>query len=309
MMQQEWCDGDDLPRHVSNGRAQSTEGELARALNIGLIGAGAMGAALGALFVRNGCTVLTPLAGRSAASRERAAAAGMREANYADLAGADIVVSVVPPAEATSVTERVAGELLARPDTPLFVDANALAPESKRGLDAVISAAGGTFADGIIIGAPPRPGHEGPRFYVSGEHAGRATILRDAGLDVRELTGPVGTAAALKMCFGGFNKGITALTTAVMLAAQRSGIAEALIDEFSISQRFLLERGRSSVPDMYPKAYRWVAEFDEIARFAGEDAASARLFATIARFYEDRAAAHREGAELPDLLAMLLGDR
>lgn len=286
---------------------QRAEGDLPK-LTIGLIGAGAMGAGLGALFVRNGCTVLSPLAGRSAASRKRAAEAGMHEASYADLAGADVIVSVVPPAEAALVTELVAAELRTWTAPPLFVDANALAPDSKRELEAAISAAGGTFADAVIIGAPPRSGHDGPRVYVSGEHAGGATILRDAGLDVREVAGPVGTAAALKMCYGGFNKGITALTTAVLLAARRSGVGAALMDEFAISQRFLLERGRSSVPDMYPKAYRWVAEFDEIAHFAGEDAASARLFAAIARFYEDRAAAHREGAELPDLWAMLLGD-
>jgi len=280
---------------------------LARALTIGLIGAGAMGAGLGALFVRNGCTVLSPLAGRSAASRERAAAAGVREASYAELADADIILSVVPPAEAASVARLIRAELGTQTASPLFVDANALAPESKRELDEVISLVGGTFADGMIIGAPPRSGYDGPRLYVSGQHAGGATILREAGLDVRKLAGPVGTAAALKMCYGGFNKGITALTTAVLLAARRSGVAEALLEEFAISQRFLLERSRASVPDMYPKAYRWVAEFDEIARFAGEDQASAHLFAAIARFYEDRAAAHQEGSELPDLLAMLLG--
>jgi 3-hydroxyisobutyrate dehydrogenase-like beta-hydroxyacid dehydrogenase len=271
---------------------------------IGLIGAGAMGAGLGALFVRNGCAVLSPLAERSAASRERAAAAGIREASYSDLMDADIVVSVVPPAKAASVAERVAAEFGKRTAPPLFVDANALAPESKRALEAVISPAGGTFADGVIIGAPPRPGY-GPRFYVSGEHAAGTAILRDAGLDVRELAGPVGTAAALKMCYGGFNKGITALTAAVLLAAQRSGVADALIEEFEVSQRVLLERGRSSLPDMYPKAYRWVAEFDEIARFTGEDEASARLFAAIARFYEDRAAAHVSSGE-PELLSALL---
>lgn len=288
-----------------NGRAHRTEGELAKAYTIGVIGAGAMGAGLGALFGRNGCAVLSPLADRSPASRRRAAAAGIREASYADLVAANIVVSVVPPAEAASVAELVAAEFSKRTAPPLFVDANALAPESKREMEALIRAAGGTFADGVIIGAPPRPGYV-PRLYVSGEHAGKTAILRDAGLDVRELAGPVGTAAALKMCYGGFNKGITALTAAVLLAAQRSGVADALIKEFEISQRVLLERSRSSLPDMYPKAYRWVAEFDEIARFTGEDETSAHLFAAIARFYEDRAAAHVSRGELELLSALLM---
>jgi hypothetical protein len=44
------------------------------------------------------------------------------------------------------------------------------------------------------------------------------------------------------------------------------------------------------MPDMYPKAYRWVAEMEEIAEFAGEDAAARQIFEGVARLYERLAA-------------------
>ena len=35
-----------------------------------------------------------------------------------------------------------------------------------------------------------------------------------------------------------------------------------------------------------PKAYRWVAEMEEISGFAGEHAASRELYAAVAHFYD-----------------------
>ena len=45
---------------------------------------------------------------------------------------------------------------------------------------------------------------------------------------------------------------------------------------------------------MFPKAYRWVAEMEEIGHFLGEGAPAGDMFAAIARLYEDIAADARE---------------
>ena len=265
-----------------------------------------MGAGLATLLTRNDLRVLTPLEGRSEATRLRAATAGMEEAGYADLLQAELIMSIVPPAQAAGVATRLA-DLGRHAAMPAFVECNAISPAAKRALERMIESAGGRLLDGVIIGSPPRSNGEGPRLYVSGECATAAALLCEAGLDVRVLPGPVGTAAALKMCYGGLNKGITALTTAALLAARRAHVEKALIEEFAISQRHLLERSQSSVPGMYPKAARWVAEFEEIAEFNADDRATADIFKAIARFYEERAEAHRKDAELSDLLAILRG--
>src|SRR5271166_5667890 len=43
---------------------------------------------------------------------------------------------------------------------------------------------------------------------------------------------------------------------------------------------------RPGIPDMYPKAYRWVAEMREIAAFLGEDKAAAMIFEGAAQLYD-----------------------
>ena len=48
---------------------------------------------------------------------------------------------------------------------------------------------------------------------------------------------------------------------------------------------------RGFVTRMPPKAYRWVAEMEEIAKFQEDDPAAAAMYLGIARFYEQIAAA------------------
>ena len=147
----------------------------------------------------------------------------------------------------------------------------------------------------------------GPRFYLSGAHAQDALVLRDLGLDARLLDGPVGAAAALKMCYAGMNKGITGLAAAVLIAAHEAGIADGLVAEWGISQTFVRDRSAQALPAMYPKAARWVSEFEEIARFAGSGTPAGALFAAFAPFFQARAEAYESAIELPALIRALSG--
>ena len=52
------------------------------------------------------------------------------------------------------------------------------------------------------------------------------------------------------------------------------------------SQKALLERLARQLPEMYGKAYRWVAEMHEIAGFVGEDPTAHELYEGAAHFYE-----------------------
>ena len=45
--------------------------------------------------------------------------------------------------------------------------------------------------------------------------------------------------------------------------------ATALMYELNASQPMLLQRATRSIPDMLPKAYRWVKEMEEISEFVG----------------------------------------
>jgi hypothetical protein len=88
------------------------------------------------------------------------------------------------------------------------------------------------------------------------------------------------------MSYAGITKGFTALGAGMMLAATRGGSAEALKAELAESRPDLLRYLSNQVPSMYSKAYRWVAELDEIASFVGADHAEHEMLSAAARFYE-----------------------
>ncbi len=272
---------------------------------VAIIGAGMMGSGVAARLHDCGCRVLTNLDSRSDASRERAAKAGMEDVPPSAFGEADMILSIVPPAQARAVVEWLA-PLFQNGKAPLFCDANALSPETKKELAARVAELGGTMVDGSIIGGAPKEGYDGPRLYVCGDNAETILRLNDHGIDTRLLSGPLGAAAALKMCYGGINKGIIGLITAMLLASQRHGAAEDLRKELGISQQDLLEKSRRVVPSMYPRAYRWDAEMHEISSFlAPDDKAAAILWQGLGEFYTDRAKAYEAGLELDELVKLL----
>jgi 3-hydroxyisobutyrate dehydrogenase-like beta-hydroxyacid dehydrogenase len=228
----------------------------------------------------------------------------MRAVEDAMLADADVILSIVPPGSALELAERLAPVLRAAARKPLYVDCNAVSPATVARIGAVIEAAGAPFVDGGIIGGPPKPGSTGTSIYVSGPEAPRAARLIEHGLEMKLLGPRIGEASALKMSYAGITKGFTALGAAMMLAATRGGSAEALHAELAESQKPLFAWLTRQVPGMYPKAYRWVAEMEEISDFAGEDKAAGALFAAAAQFYERMAAdVDGEGRETAALTA------
>ncbi len=258
---------------------------------VAVIAPGAMGAAVGKRLADHGVTVLTSLAGRSAATVARAGAAGMVAASDEEMAAAEFILSILPPGEALALARRFVPALAASNSKPVYVDCNAVSPATVARIAAAIAPTGCPFVDAAIIGPPPRPSPpaqgrgEGPRFYASGEWAPRFASLRRYGLDVRVLEGPLSAASALKMSFAGITKGTQALGAAMLLAATRAGSATALYEELSLSQKEMLAWFQQLLPAMPAKAYRWVAEMQEIADFAGDDSAARELFDGAARFY------------------------
>lgn len=258
-------------------------------LTVAIVAPGAMGAGVGQRLAENKVTVLTALAGRSEASAARAQKAGMVGVGDAQLAETDFLLSIVPPGEAVALARRLAPILRASNRKTVYVDCNAVSPPTAQEIADVIATTGCLFVDAGIIGPPPQPGSRNTKFYVSGPAAHDFARLNDYGLIVRVLDGPLTAASAMKMSYAGITKGFTALGAAMMLAATRGGTAEALKTELEESQGPLFTWLSRQVPSMYPKAYRWVAELDEIAGFVGADHPEHAMFAAAARFYEEMA--------------------
>jgi L-threonate 2-dehydrogenase len=252
---------------------------------VAIIAPGNMGAAVGGRLATNGIKVLTSLTNRSAASAARAAEAGLEATSDAEITRADFLLSIVPPKEAIALAERLAPALATANQKPIYVDCNAVSPATAARVAGIIKPTGAPFVDGGIVGGPPRVGSAGPRFYVSGQEAPRVAVLNECGLIVRQVEGPIGAASALKLSYAGINKGLIAIGSAMVLAARRAGVEDALLRELSESQRAVLAQLARGVPDMFSKAERWAPELHEIASYAQREG-DADIFAGMARLYE-----------------------
>jgi 3-hydroxyisobutyrate dehydrogenase-like beta-hydroxyacid dehydrogenase len=253
---------------------------------VAIIAPGSMGAAIGQRLTENKVTVLTSLTGRTEASARRAREAGMQPVEERTLAEADFLLSIVPPGEALALAQRLARMLTAANKKPIYVECNAVSPPTMLKIADVIASTGSPFVGAGIIGPPPKPGSANTKIYASGPAANELNRLNDYGLIVRVLEGPLTAASALKMSYAGITKGFTALGAAMMLAATRGDSAQALKTELAESRPDLLRYLSNQVPAMYSKAYRWVAELDEIASFVGTDHAEHEMLAAAARLYD-----------------------
>jgi 3-hydroxyisobutyrate dehydrogenase-like beta-hydroxyacid dehydrogenase len=260
---------------------------MATLSTVGILSPGEMGSGVGTVLHQHGLRVLTCLAGRGAASRERAAAAGMEDVPSLDalVRQSEVLLSIVPPAVAGAVADQVAAAVRATGADLLYADCNAIAPGTARGISKTMQQAGARFADAGIIGGPPtRPGN---RIFTSGPGASALATLCEFGLDIRVLQGDVGQASGLKMCYAAATKGLQALGAELLVAARLMGVEDALRAEQEQggdleSVRHFVER---ALPNMPPKAYRWIGEMEEIARCFEELGLPGRLMLGAADVY------------------------
>jgi 3-hydroxyisobutyrate dehydrogenase-like beta-hydroxyacid dehydrogenase len=253
---------------------------------VAIIAPGNMGAGIGQRLTDNKVTVLTSLAERSEASARRAREAGMQPVEERSLVEADFLLSIVPPGDALALATRLAPMLTAANKKPVYVECNAVSPPTLLKIADKIATTGCPFVGAGIIGPPPKPAGSNTKIYASGPAAGDFARLNNYGLIVRVLDGPLTAASALKMSYAGITKGFTALGAAMMLAATRGGSAAALKAELAESRPDFLRYLSNQMPAMYSKAYRWVAELDEIASFVGDEHAEHEMLAAAARLYE-----------------------
>lgn len=251
---------------------------------IGLLHPGEMGAACAALLRRNGHDVVWAGEGRSPATAGRAGAAGLRDVGTvaAMVAEAEAIVSVCPPAAALDVARQAAGF------GGLYVDANAVAPGTVRGVGAVLAAGGASVVDGGIIGGPPeRPGTT--RLYLSGPDAGQvAAWWEGTALETHVLNDTVGAASALKAVYASWTKGSAALLLAIRAVAATEGVDEALLAEWARSQPGREAAAAAAARNARDRGWRWAGEMEEIGDLfaaAGQPEGFLRAAAEIYRRY------------------------
>ena len=260
---------------------------------VGILSPGDMGHTVGQVLSSHGVRVITCLQGRSERTRVLAARAGVVDVlTYQALVKeADILLSILVPAQAQQAARVVAQAISETNADLVYADCNAVAPQTVRQIGDVIAGAGGRFVDASIIGPPPRKKGT-TRFYTSGPHAGDLVTLSEFGLDVVVLGEQIGLASAIKMCYAALTKGLTALCTELLTAAKVLGVSQALEQEFRWSQPMLYERMERGLPRMPMKSRRWVGEMQEIARTFEQVGLTPKVLAGAADMYRFVGATH-----------------
>jgi L-threonate 2-dehydrogenase len=263
---------------------------------IAVVAMGEMGAGFAQRLVERGARVLTSLAGRSEASTRRANAAGATVTDDATLiAEAEMFLSIVPPSVAGATAERFLPLIEKAARKPVFIDCNAIAPQTLAGIAKMFSARGLPFLDASIIGAAPRPDGSSPRLYMSGPIKSEADTLKQLGIDTRVLSTTLGDASTLKMSYAGITKGFQALGASMALGAGRNGAQESLVAELKFSQPQLYGWLSKALPSMYDKAYRWDGEMREIAKFLLPEQGASTMLTGAADLYVHIAEDNRAG--------------
>ena len=231
-------------------------------ISVGVIHPGSMGAAVGGAIAAAGRRVVWSSEDRSDATRERAAQFGLEDVDWINglVNQSDIILSICPPHAALEVAEDVRNLGF----RGVYVDANAVSPDTTREVGQIVEQVGASFVDGGIVGGPPTgPGMA--RLFLSGEEAPRVARVFEGGpLEVVVLDAPAGAASALKMCYAAWTKGTSALLADILALAAHEDVLAPLEAEWAQSQAGM-DRRAAGLSSAAAKAWRWVGEMEEIA--------------------------------------------
>jgi 3-hydroxyisobutyrate dehydrogenase-like beta-hydroxyacid dehydrogenase len=254
---------------------------------IGVVSPGDMGQAVAMRLKACGYAVYTALDGRSSRTAELAKKAGLEDCGSVErlVSTCDAVFSVLNPAAAVDKAREVGAAIRKTRKKILFVDCNAIAPQTVHEIERLISEPGGVFVDGGIIGPPPR-GKAKTKLYISGAAATELLQIADDQLQLRIVGERAGDASAVKMCYASITKGAMALGVELLIAARKLGVEHALEAEFRESQPDIYEWVVSRSVSMPPKAHRWVPEMHEIAKTFEGVGMTPRMLQGAADMYE-----------------------
>lgn len=256
---------------------------------VGILHPGQMGSSLAAAAQQSGCRVYWASEDRSEATRERARHLGLHDAGtMARLCEiCDLLISVCPPHAAADLATRVASYGF----QGLYLDANAISPQSAVEVAQIVTRSGASAIDGGIVG-PPAWHPNTTWLYLSGERAEEvASCFVGGSLETQIIGTEIGRASALKMCYAAWTKGSTALLCAILAAADDLGVWPELGGQWERDWPGFAEQTEGRAQRVTAKAWRFVGEMDEIAATleatgapGGFHTSAADLYRRIAHF-------------------------
>ena len=135
---------------------------------IAVLSPGEMGTQVAKRLLRSGARVITCLAGRSPATATRAEEAGVECLPSLDdvVKQADLVISLVTPFATTPLAREVAAAMERTGRRVPYLEGNSISPSTACEIEGIITAAGGQFVDGGIVGGASELVTDWPALFV-----------------------------------------------------------------------------------------------------------------------------------------------
>lgn len=233
-------------------------GEAGGILAQGLLAAGAE--------VRAAYDILIDDAGKSAALKAKAEAAGIEASNSAAeaVAGADVVLSAVVSNQCVAAAENTAPHLKSG---QFYLDINSTSPDKKKSAAQLVEASGADYVEAAVMDLVPPHGIRVPMLLAGRRAADLAEILSGFGMDVSAIGENIGDASAVKMVRSVFMKGFTAILLECLTAANKLGAEEAILDSLQVSFPDLDWRATADyyAPRLVMHSKRQAAEMHSVA--------------------------------------------
>ena len=214
-------------------------------MNITIIGLGEAGSIIAEDLQKNGAAVRVwdcqPQGMREKATRLSVQWAASFQAAVAE---ANWVISLVTASESYLVAQKAARFL--RPGQT-FIDCNSVSPNTRQALAEVINQTGADYLEAAVM-APVPPARLATPILLGGRNARSLQApLTALGFNCQVYSDEVGKASAIKMCRSIMIKGLEALTTECLTAAQSYAVAPAVLA--SLHQRFPSLGWDQTLPD------------------------------------------------------------
>lgn len=243
---------------------------------VAVMSPGDMGHNYGIALKKAGFRIITCLADRSERTKALAAKAEFEDVPSLDdlVREADLVLSIMPPANAVGVAEEIALAMKRTGETPHYVDCNAISPDTSKRASGPVTDAGANYVDGGIVGPGPGTRERPTSMYVSGPNAAAIEDISGPHIDVINLGPEIGKASAAKMCYAAITKGSWTLYTTALVAAEALGVSEQVHTALKSSRPGIWDDIEKMLPRLPLDAGRWVGEMEEIAQAMGSAGAS-----------------------------------
>ena len=232
---------------------------------IGILYLGELGSALAEKCLEEGLHVVTTLEHRSERTRRMCTELGAKcLPTIRDVVErADIVFSVVPPDAAAAMAKECVRHLATRKDRSVYVDLNAVGPETIVRMEKLFVGNGHGFVDATVHGLTGNV-RQDPVIYVSGQDADYVAKYIPKSIEVRHIGGRAGAAATFKMLVGGLNYGLLANFLELCLSAREADLLKEFTEVCYEFYPGVMEVTDRLVPTLRHHARRHLSELSEL---------------------------------------------